>query len=146
MTSAPACPELSVPTSAVRAPAVRGMNTARRAEKLGDLPTPIIDAFIGPHEFLSNVWPALTSTAVAPCPSSEHAYATAKTDDHDVILRIAATDDAAEAKAIARSAPLVEDGEHRKFAYMEPIVDANFRSSRGSELRSPNRTSRQGSS
>ncbi len=59
--------------------------------------------------------------------TSEHAYAAAKTDDHEVIGRIAATDDAAKARAIGRAAPLVAEWDRRKYAVMESIVEAKFR-------------------
>lgn len=44
-----------------------------------------------------------------------------------MIRRIAATDDAAEAKAIGRAAPLVTEWDRRKYAVMESIVEAKFR-------------------
>lgn len=94
---------------------------------LGDLPIPVIDAFVGEHEFLSNLWPAPTPYRGRVFPTSEHAYAAAKTDDHEVIGRIAATDDAAEAKAIGRAAPLVAEWDRRKFTVMESVVEAKFR-------------------
>lgn len=94
---------------------------------LGDLPVPVIDAFVDEYEFLSNLWPAPTPYRGRIFPTSEHAYAAAKTDDPDVIKRIAATDDAAEAKAIGRAAPLVAEWDRRKYAVMESIVEAKFR-------------------
>lgn len=35
---------------------------------LGDLPIPVIDAFVGEYEFMSNLWPAPTLTAAVSFP------------------------------------------------------------------------------
>lgn len=98
-----------------------------RSWTLGHLPIPVIDAFVEEHEYMSNLWPAPTPYRGRVFPSSEHAYAAAKTEDHDVISRIAETNDAAEAKEIGRAAPLVADWDRRKYAVMESIVEAKFR-------------------
>jgi hypothetical protein len=85
----------------------------------------------GEYEFLSNLSPAPTPYRGHDFPTSEHAYPAAKTDDHDVIMRIATTDDA-EAKAIGRAAPLVAEWDRRKYAEMESVVEAKFRRNRRS--------------
>lgn len=100
---------------------------ATRPWKLGDLPVPVIDAFVGEYEYLSNLWPAPTPYRDRVFPTSEHAYAAAKTDDADAIARILATADPAEAKKIGRAAPLIDDWERRKYVEMESIVEAKFR-------------------
>ncbi|NMM91312.1 hypothetical protein B2J88_44620 [Rhodococcus sp. SRB_17] len=94
---------------------------------LGHLPIPVIDAFVGEYEFLSNLWPAPTPYRGHDFPTSEHAYAAAKTVDRDMIMQIAATSDATEAKAIGRAAPLIADWDRRKYSEMEFIVEAKFR-------------------
>ncbi|NLE78883.1 MAG: NADAR family protein [Rhodococcus sp.] len=94
---------------------------------LGHLPILVIDAFVEEHEYMSNLWPAPTPYRGRVFPTSEHAYAAAKTDDHEVVDRIAATSGAAEAKKIGREAPLVANWDRRKYAVMESIVEAKFR-------------------
>ncbi|MEV0948614.1 NADAR family protein [Rhodococcus sp. NPDC049939] len=100
---------------------------ASRPWTLGDLRIPMIDAFVGDHGYLSNFWPAPTPYRDRIFPTSEHAFASAKTDDCDAISRILATDDPAEAKRIGRTVPLVDDWERRKYVEMESIVEAKFR-------------------
>ena len=58
--------------------------------------------------------------------SSEHAFAAAKTADCAAIAAIIAAPDPAEAKQIARSAPLVEDWDVTRFGVMEKIITAKF--------------------
>ena len=94
---------------------------------LGDLPIPVIDAFVGEHEYLSNLWPAPTPYGDRVFRTSEHAYAAAKTDDAAAVARFLATVDPPDAKKIGRDAPLVRDWERRKYAEMESIVEAKFR-------------------
>lgn len=96
-------------------------------EKTGStLLIPIIERFRGEHYFLSNFYPAITPYRGGRFPTSEHAYAAAKTDDAAAIEAIAATPDPAQAKLIARSAPLIRGWDARRFAVMEEIVAAKF--------------------
>ncbi|YCN58951.1 NADAR family protein [Rhodococcus erythropolis] len=88
----------------------------QRTWQLGALPIPIINAFVAEHEYMSNLYPAPTLHSGQLFPSSEHAYAAAKSSDPTVIRAILATDDPAEAKKIGRTATLVEGWEARSFA------------------------------
>ncbi|MHD0306252.1 NADAR family protein [Rhodococcus erythropolis] len=98
----------------------------QRTWQLGALPIPIINAFVGEHEYMSNLYPAPTLHRGQLFPSSEHAYAAAKSSDPTVIRAILATDDPAEAKKIGRSATLVEGWEASKFRVMESVVTSKF--------------------
>lgn len=90
------------------------------------LTIPVIDRFRGEHFFLSNFYPAPTPYRGVEFPTSEHAFAAARTTDHDAITAILATPDPAEAKQKARAAPLVDDWDTLRFAAMEEIVTAKF--------------------
>ena len=87
---------------------------------------PVIDRFRGEHFFLSNFFPAVTPHRGREFPTSEHAFAAAKTTDEATIAAIVATPDPGEAKQIGRSAPLVGDWDARRFEVMEEIVTAKF--------------------
>ncbi|WP_137872019.1 NADAR family protein [Rhodococcus sp. Q] len=97
-----------------------------RTWRLGELRSPVIDEFVGEWEFLSNFFPAPTPYGGRVFPTSEHAFAAAKTTDVDAIVRIAGVRDPAEAKAIGRAAPLRPDWDRDKFAVMEAVVTAKF--------------------
>ncbi|NMM88521.1 hypothetical protein B2J88_29920 [Rhodococcus sp. SRB_17] len=98
----------------------------QRQWQLGELPTPVINSFVGDHEYMSNLYPAPTLYRGQLFPSSEHAYAAAKTLDQRVIRAILSTDDPAEAKKLGRSAELIADWEAMKFRVMESVVGAKF--------------------
>ncbi|MDI9917809.1 NADAR family protein [Rhodococcus sp. IEGM 1379] len=98
----------------------------QRPWRLGELPIPIINAFIGEHAYMSNLYPAPTPYRGLLLPSSEHAYAAAKTLDQNMIRSILATDDPAEAKKIGRSAALIDSWEAIKFQVMESVIGANL--------------------
>lgn len=99
---------------------------ARRSVTVMKLRVPTIDSFRGEYYFLSNFYPATTPHRGRVFPTSEHAYHAAKTLDTNVIDAICATDDPAEAKAIARKSPLVDDWDIHRFGVMEEIVTAKF--------------------
>ena len=88
---------------------------------------PIIDTFSGEYLFLSNFAAAPTPHRGWLYPTSEHAFAAAKTRDAAAVAAIRDTDDPAEAKRIGRAAPLVEGwAAGGKFAAMEEVVRAKF--------------------
>jgi ribA/ribD-fused uncharacterized protein len=98
-------------------------DTASRADALH---IPIIDSFSGAYRFLSNFWPAPTPHRGRLFPTSEHAFAAAKTNDAHAVVAIMATPNPAEAKEIGRTASLVGDWDRLKFGVMEEIVTAKF--------------------
>jgi len=93
---------------------------------MNELAIPIIDAFSGEYRFLSNFADAPTPHRGRLFPTSEHAYAAAKTDDPVAQQVILASPSPAEAKRIGQSVPLTENWEAKKFAVMEEIVMAKF--------------------
>lgn len=90
------------------------------------LSIPVVDTFAGEFGFLSNFAPAPTPYGGWLYPTSEHAYASAKTRDAAAIAAIRDTDDPAQAKVFGRAAPLVDGWESAKFAAMEAVVHAKF--------------------
>ncbi|BCO35670.1 NADAR family protein [Mycobacterium heckeshornense] len=94
---------------------------------MSELHIPVIDTFAGEYLFLSNFAPAPTPHRGWLYPTSEHAFAAAKTRDPAAVAAIRNTDDPARAKQIGRAAPLVEGWEAGgKFAAMEEVVTAKF--------------------
>lgn len=92
-----------------------------------DSPTaPVIDRFRGEFFFLSNVTPAVTPHRGRLFPTSEHAYMAARTDDPEVVAKIAATSDPVVVQQIGRSAALVSGWNRVRFVVMEEIVAAKF--------------------
>lgn len=87
---------------------------------------PVIDSFLGEYLFLSNFAAAPTPHRGWLYPTSEHAFAAAKTRDEAAIAAIRSTDDPARAKEIGRAAPYVEHWESAKFMAMEEVVSAKF--------------------
>jgi ribA/ribD-fused uncharacterized protein len=91
------------------------------------LHVPLIDSFAGEYLFLSNFAAAPTPHRGWLYPTSEHAFAAAKTRDKAAIAAIRDTDDPARAKQIGRAAPLVDGWESGgKFTVMEEVVSAKF--------------------
>jgi ribA/ribD-fused uncharacterized protein len=90
------------------------------------LHVPVIDSFAGEYLFLSNFAVAPTPHRGWMYPTSEHAFAAAKTRDEAAIAAIRDTDDPARAKQIGRAAPLVHGWESGKFTAMEEVVSAKF--------------------
>lgn len=86
----------------------------------------MIDSFSGEYLFLSNFAPAPTPHRGWLYPTSEHAFAAAKTRDAAAIAAIRAADDPARAKAIGRAAPYVDGWESEKFQVMDEVVTAKF--------------------
>ncbi len=93
---------------------------------MSSLRIPIIDSFRGDYLFLSNFAAAPTPHRGRVFPTSEHAFAAAKTDDAVAIAEICDAPDPALAKEIGRSAPLIEDWAARRFGAMEEVVAAKF--------------------
>ncbi len=94
---------------------------------MSPLRIPVIDAFAGEYLFLSNFAAAPTPHRGWLYPTSEHAFAAAKTTDAAAIAAIRETRDPARAKRIGRAAPLVEGWEAGgKFAAMDEVVRAKF--------------------
>jgi predicted NAD-dependent protein-ADP-ribosyltransferase YbiA (DUF1768 family) len=93
---------------------------------MGHLAIPVIDAFRGDFFFLSNFSPATTPYIGRLLPTSEHAYAMAKTDDPAARAAISQSPTPAEAKQIGQSAPVVAGWPKARFAVMEKIVAAKF--------------------
>jgi ribA/ribD-fused uncharacterized protein len=91
------------------------------------LRTPVIDSFAEEYLFLSNFAAAPTPHRGWLYPTSEHAFAAAKTRDPVAVAAIRHTDDPARAKVIGRAAPLVDGWEGGgKFSAMEEVVSAKF--------------------
>lgn len=102
------------------------MNEFPRGAASGALRVPVIDSFSGRYRFLSNFWPAPTPHRGRLFPTSEHAFAAAKTNDANAVDAILATPNPAEAKQVGRTVRLVDDWDRLKFAVMEEIVTAKF--------------------
>jgi ribA/ribD-fused uncharacterized protein len=94
---------------------------------MGDLVIPIIDAFRGEYRFLSNFAEAPTPYRGRLFPTSEHAYAAAKTDDPVAQRAILDSPTPDEAKRIGQSVLLTENWNANRFAVMQEIVLAKFR-------------------
>jgi ribA/ribD-fused uncharacterized protein len=90
------------------------------------LRVPVIDSFSGEYLFLSNFAAAPTPHRGWLYPTSEHAFAAAKTRDETAIAAIQDTDDPARAKQIGRAATYVDGWESAKFTAMEEVVSAKF--------------------
>jgi ribA/ribD-fused uncharacterized protein len=93
---------------------------------MSSLAIPVIDSFRGEYLFLSNFAAAPTPHRGWLFPTSEHAFAAAKTDDPAVITAIRDAPDPARAKEIGRSVRLVDNWEARRFAAMDEVVAAKF--------------------
>jgi ribA/ribD-fused uncharacterized protein len=94
---------------------------------MSSLLVPVIDSFAGEYLFLSNFAAAPTPHRGWMYPTSEHAFAAAKTRDPAAIAAIRDTDDPAQAKQIGRAAPLVEGwNAGGKFLAMEEVVWSKF--------------------
>lgn len=96
---------------------------------INDLPSltvPVIDRFRGEFFFLSNVSPAVTPHRGRLFPTSEHAYMAARTDDPEVVAKIAAISNPVVVQQIGREAPLISDWNRVRFNVMEEIVAAKF--------------------
>lgn len=88
---------------------------------------PVIDTFAKEYLFLSNFAAAPTPHRGWLYPTSEHAFAAAKTCDLGVVAAIRDVEDPARAKVIGRAAPLVDGWESGgKFLAMEEVVSAKF--------------------
>jgi ribA/ribD-fused uncharacterized protein len=94
---------------------------------MSPLRIPVIDSFANEYLFLSNFAAAPTPHRSWLYPTSEHAFAAAKTRDSGTVAAIRDTDDPARAKVIGRAAPLVDGWESGgKFSAMEEVVSAKF--------------------
>lgn len=93
---------------------------------MSTLRIPVIDSFCGDYLFLSNFAPAPTPHRGWLYPTSEHAFAAAKTRDTAAIAAVRDTDDPARAKQIGRAAPLVAGWDGAKFSAMHAVVRAKF--------------------
>ncbi len=85
-----------------------------------------IDAFQGPHRFLSNFWPAEVALDGVRYPTVEHAYMAAKTEDPALreVIRSAATPGIA--KRTAKKLVLREGWDAMKLAVMTDLLAQKF--------------------
>lgn len=87
----------------------------------------VIDQFKGEYRFLSNFYPYAVSYEGIRYPSTEHAFAAAKTLDGAARLRIAAARSATEAKRLGRNVALREGWDQRiRFEVMRDLVAIKF--------------------
>lgn len=93
-----------------------------------ELPLHAIDSFSGDYLFLSNFWPCEKGVPYKGLsfPTSEHAFAAAKTSNWDAILEIQAAPSPKAAKAIGRRVSLISGWDRVKYAEMASIVAAKF--------------------
>lgn len=88
-----------------------------------------IDSFSGDNRYLSNFYQTEVPYKGLVFPSSEYAFAAAKTDDPEDHLIISQLPTSREAKSYGRNVDLIGNWEVVKFAEMSKIVDAKFRNS-----------------
>lgn len=86
----------------------------------------MIDDFSGEYEFLSNFYPAPITYCGLTMPTAEHAFAAAKTESVNDILRIAQASTPGEAKGIGRGVTLRPNWDQIKFAMVSDIVRIKF--------------------
>lgn len=86
----------------------------------------IIDAFRGEHYFLSNYFPAPVPFRGIVFPTSEHAFAAAKTTDIAAVQAIASALTPGDAKAIGRRVALIPHWDALRYATMHDILLAKF--------------------
>jgi ribA/ribD-fused uncharacterized protein len=88
----------------------------------------IIDAFDGPHLFLSNFYAAPFEWRGVRWHTVEHAYQAAKTDNAGAATAIANARTAGQAKKLGRAAPIRAGWEQQKVSIMRELLEAKFRS------------------